>query len=89
MKITNTDIKLSTGTNEKVKAYVSITLDDCFVIHNIRVIEGNNNLFIAMPSYKSNDKFIDICHPINKDFRDYLNETIINEYLNKCGESNE
>lgn len=64
-----------------MKAVVSITLDGEFVVHDIKVIEGDKGLFIAMPSRKtSNGEYRDIAHPINADTRERLQNIIIQEY---------
>lgn len=77
-----TDVRVRKITNEgKMKAVVSVTFDDEFVVHDIKVIEGQNGLFIAMPSRKSPDgEFRDIAHPINADMRARLQTAIIDEY---------
>ena len=65
----------------KLKAYVTVTFDNCFVIHNVKIIEGQSGLFIAMPSRKtSNGEYKDIAHPISADFRNALQSKIIGEY---------
>ncbi len=65
----------------KLKAYVTITFDDSFVIHNIKVIKGEDGLFIAMPSRKTkNGEFKDVAHPINTGFRTKLQDAILDEY---------
>ena len=65
----------------KLKAIVSITLDNEFVIHDIKVIEGEKGLFIAMPSKKSADgEFRDIAHPINSSTREMIQSTILDRY---------
>ena len=65
----------------KLKAIVSITLDNEFVVHDIKVIEGDKGLFIAMPSKKSADgEFRDIAHPINSSTREMIQSTIIDKY---------
>lgn len=65
----------------KMKAIVSITLDDEFVVHDIKVIEGEKGLFIAMPSKKASDgEYRDIAHPINSDTRDRIQSTILTSY---------
>ncbi|MGN0369645.1 MAG: septation regulator SpoVG [Butyrivibrio sp.] len=67
----------------KMKAVVSITLDNEFVIHDIKVIEGDKGLFIAMPSKKSLDgEFRDIAHPINSGTRERLQKQILEAYEN-------
>ena len=64
-----------------MKAVVSITLDDEFVVHDIKVIEGEKGLFIAMPSRKASDgEYRDIAHPINSGTREKIQELILQEY---------
>ena len=77
-----TDVKIKKVTSEgKLKAYVSITFDDCFVIHNLKVIEGKNGIFVAMPNRKTkNGEFKDIAHPINSDCRNAIQSHILTEY---------
>lgn len=66
---------------DKLKAFVSIILDDCFVVSDIKIIQGNNGLFISMPSKKrKNGTFRDIAHPLNNETRRKLEETIIAKY---------
>ncbi|MEE1000197.1 MAG: septation regulator SpoVG [Treponemataceae bacterium] len=65
----------------KLKAYVTITFDGCFVVHNVKIIEGKTGLFIAMPSRKtSTGEYKDVAHPITLDFRTELQEKILAEY---------
>ena len=66
-----TDVRLRrVNTDGRMRAIASITLDDEFVVHDIRVIDGNNGLFVAMPSKRTPDgEFRDIAHPINSDTR--------------------
>ncbi len=65
----------------KLKAVASITIDDVFVVHDIKVIEGDKGLFIAMPSKRSTDgEYRDIAHPISSDTRSYLQKLILDEY---------
>ena len=65
----------------KMKAIVSITLDDEFVVHDIKVIEGEKGLFIAMPSRKTaTGEYRDIAHPINSQTREQIQEIILKEY---------
>ena len=77
-----TDVRVRMVTKEgKMKAVVSITLDNEFVIHDIKVIEGEKGLFIAMPSRKSADgEYRDIAHPINKDTRQTVQALILEKY---------
>lgn len=67
--------------NNRTKAYVTITFDDCFVVRDIRVVDGKNGLFIAMPSRKRPDgEFKDIAHPINTETRRMIEEAILAKY---------
>ena len=77
-----TDVRVRKITKEgKMKAIVSITLDDEFVVHDIKVIEGEKGLFIAMPSRKSSDgEYRDIAHPINTQTRDKLQKLVLEAY---------
>ena len=73
----------------KLKAVASITIDDCFVIHDIKIIEGDQGLFIAMPSRKAQDgTYKDIAHPINSQTRTDLQNLIL-ERLNSLPEATE
>ena len=117
MEITEVRISLREGGNKKLKAYATVTFDDCFVVRNIKVIEGNTGLFVAMPARKMkqfcprcgkkvdlNSKFCsqcgnelalvarepertkssqihqDLAHPINQQFRDYLQKKVLDAY---------
>lgn len=77
-----TDVRVRKITKEgRMKAIVSITLDDEFVVHDIKVIEGEKGLFIAMPSKKAADgEYRDIAHPINSQTRDLIQSTILSSY---------
>jgi len=77
-----TDVRVRKINEEgRMKAIVSITFDDQFVIHDVRVIEGNNGLFVAMPSKKTpSGEFKDIAHPINTEARNYIEEAVIEAY---------
>ena len=80
MKITDVRVK-KVSKEGKMKAVVSITIDDEFVIHDIKVIEGDKGLFIAMPSKKAADgEYRDIAHPINSDTRERIQKLILDRY---------
>ena len=65
----------------KLRAYVTVTFDNCFVVHNVKIIEGKTGLFIAMPSRKTaNGEYKDVAHPISPDFRNELQDKILAEY---------
>ncbi|MDR0910381.1 MAG: septation regulator SpoVG [Spirochaetaceae bacterium] len=77
-----TDIRIRKVTGEgKLKAYVTVTFDDCFVVHNVKIIEGKSGVFIAMPSRKTSaGEYKDVAHPINPDFRAELQKKILDAY---------
>ena len=80
MKITDVRLKKVDGHN-RLKAIASVTIDDCFVIHELRIIDGDNGLFIAMPSRKLPEgEFKDIAHPINAETREQLEKAVLEEY---------
>lgn len=65
----------------KLRAYVTVTFDNCFVVHNVKIIEGKTGLFIAMPSRKTaNGEYKDVAHPISPEFRTELQDKILEEY---------
>ena len=86
-----TDIKIRKFFDEgPMKAVVSVTFDDCFVVHDIKVIEGQEKLFIAMPSRKTPEgEFKDIAHPINAETRELLHDCILQKYQEVLGEAPE
>lgn len=86
-----TDITVRKLTKEgKMKAVVSVTFDDVFVVHDIKVIDGDKGLFIAMPSRRAGDgEYRDIAHPINSDMRDRLQSEILAKYEEAVKESRE
>lgn len=76
-----TEVRVFPVNEEKLKAYVTITLDNCFVIRDLKVIHGNSGLFIAMPAKRRKDgTFKDIAHPLNSDTRERMERTILAEY---------
>ena len=76
-----TEVRVSLRNDDKLKAFVSITLNDSFVIRGLKVIRGNTGLFVAMPSRKRPDgQHQDLAHPINDSTRKYLTERVMTEY---------
>ncbi|MUK88075.1 septation regulator SpoVG [Ornithinibacillus sp. L9] len=82
-----TDVRLRrVNTEGRMRAIASITLDQEFVVHDIRVIDGNNGLFVAMPSKRTPDgEFRDIAHPINSNTRSKIQDAVLEEY-HRAGE---
>lgn len=89
MQITDVRVR-KINTEGKMKAIVSVTFDDCFVVHDIKIIEGENGPFIAMPSRKMPDgEFKDIAHPINIETRAMVSEAVFKAYEEKKAEDEE
>jgi stage V sporulation protein G len=81
VKITSVNVRKIEKENSRMKGIVSILIDDCFAIHDIKIIEGDNGPFVAMPSRRNAvGDYRDIVHPINQETRDMFNEIIIAEY---------
>ena len=78
-----TDIRIrKVEADGKLRAYVTVTFDDCFVVHNVKIIEGKSGRFIAMPSRKTKSgEYKDVAHPINSDFRQTLQDRILEAYM--------
>ena len=89
MKISDVRVR-KINSEGKMKAIVSVTFDDCFVVHDIKIIEGQEGLFIAMPSRKMPDgEFKDIAHPINSETRNLVAEAVFRAYEEKRTEESE
>ena len=81
MEITEVKVYPVRKPDDKLKAFVTIILDDCFVIRDLKIIHGNSGLFVAMPSRKKADgTYADIAHPLNNDMRQRMEEMVIGEY---------
>lgn len=81
MKIT--EVNVFPVNEDRLKAYVSITIDDCFVVRDLKVIRGNNGLFVAMPSKKRKDgQFKDVAHPLNVETRTMIEQAVFDAYEN-------
>ena len=80
MNITDVRVKKFNGEN-RLKAIAAITIDECFVIHELRIIDGKEGLFVAMPSRKMpNGEFKDVAHPINQETRAMIESIVIEAY---------
>lgn len=76
-----TEVKVFPVNEDRLKAYVSITIDGCFVVRDLKIIEGPSGLFVAMPSKKRKDgQFKDIAHPLNQETRQLIEDRIFAEY---------
>ena len=81
-----TDVKVIPVDDEKLKAFVSIVFDQCFVVTDIKIIHGPKGLFVSMPSKKRKDgTFKDIAHPLNNQMRQYLEEKVLTVYRQQVG----
>jgi stage V sporulation protein G len=81
-----TDVKVIPVDDEKLKAFVSIVFDQCFVVTDIKIIHGPKGLFVSMPSKKRKDgTFKDIAHPLNNQMRQYLEEKVLAVYRQQVG----
>jgi stage V sporulation protein G len=86
-----TEVKVFPVNEDRLKAYVTITIDNCFVVRDLKIINGNNGLFVAMPSKKRKDgQFKDIAHPLNNETREHIENKIFEHYegeLKKMGQT--
>ena len=79
-----TEVKVFLVSEERLKAYVSITFENCFVVRDLKVIQGPTGLFVAMPSKKRKDgQFRDIAHPLNQETRAHIEDMVFAEYENE------
>ncbi len=87
MNITDVIVRLISKEG-KMKAVASITIDNVFVVHDIKIIDGANGLFIAMPSRKAQDgEYRDIVHPINQETRSFLQNLILSKYQEEVAQN--
>ncbi len=80
-----TEVRISMRDDAKLKAFASITLDDCFVIRGLKIIKGQTGTFVAMPSRKRKDgDYQDIAHPINNSTRKWMEDIVLSKYEEEC-----
>ena len=85
-----TDVKVFPVNEERLKAYVTIIIDNCFLVREIKVINGNSGYFVAMPSKKRKDgTYRDLAHPINQETRDLLEKVVLDAYWKRVKELEE
>ncbi|MBQ2723468.1 MAG: septation regulator SpoVG [Clostridia bacterium] len=83
MRISEVRIRKVEKEDSKLKAVASVTFDDCFVVHDIKIVEGTEGLFVAMPSRKTKEgEYKDIAHPINPETRSQLSEAVLDAFRN-------
>ena len=88
MKVSDVRIREVRHTDGRLRAVASITIDDCFVVHDIKIFERDGALFIAMPSRKTADgEYKDIAHPLNTETRELLQTLILEKYREMLGEN--
>lgn len=86
MKITSVTVRITEKEDSRMKGIATVLLDDCFAVHDIRIIEGDNGLFIAMPSRKTpTGEYRDIAHPISAECRKLFEDAVIAEYNKEKG----
>lgn len=86
MNISDVRIRVLQDAN-KLKAIASITIDDCFVVHDLKVVDGANGLFVMMPSKKADDgSFKDVAHPLNTETRKLIQSSVLAAYTNAIAE---
>jgi stage V sporulation protein G len=79
--MTITEVRVSLRDDEKLKAFVTITIDGCFVVRGLKIIRGNKGMFVAMPSRRKPDGgYQDLCHPINMATRQWMEDEILAKY---------
>ena len=86
MKITEVRIRKTKDPDGKRKAFASITFDDCFVVHNLKIMENERGLYVLMPSRRTESgEFKDVCHPITPEAREMIQKSVIDAFQNQMG----
>jgi stage V sporulation protein G len=89
LQVDITEVRITLRNEEKLKAFASITFDDCFVVRGLKVINGSQGYFVSMPSRKRKDgSYQDVAHPINNDMRKKIEDKVLDAFeneLNKAG----
>ncbi len=90
MNITEINVKLIKNDESKLKAVATLTIDDCFAIHDIKIIKNNDELFIAMPSKKMpSGEYKDVVHPLNTETRSMIQKMVLEQYAKVLSEAAE
>ncbi len=81
MEITEVRIKRFDAPQGKLLGFASITFDNCFVVHNLRIVSGEKGIFVAMPSRQlPNNKFVDVAHPVTNEMREIIQQVVLSQY---------
>lgn len=81
MQVTSVRVRRFEKPDNKLRGFATITLDNCFMVHNIRIIDGNTGLFVAMPDRKLKDgEYVNVAHPVNNETRKLITDAILAEY---------
>lgn len=81
LRITDTKVRIPPNPDDKLKAFATVIFNDAFVVSDIKIIEGHQGLFVAMPSRRRKDgKFRDVAHPLNSEVRDLIETVLLNQY---------
>lgn len=81
MEVTEVRIKRFEDPQGKLLGFASVTFDDCFVVHNLRVVAGEKGIFVAMPSRQlPNNKFVDVAHPVTNDMRAKIQQAVLRQF---------
>jgi stage V sporulation protein G len=81
LQITQVSIRPYNNGDEKLRAFAAIIFNDCFIVKDLKVIEGHQGRFVAMPSRRGKDGvFRDVCHPLNQEMRDIIERTVLEKY---------
>ncbi|MFH1714826.1 MAG: septation regulator SpoVG [Elusimicrobiota bacterium] len=83
-----TEVRIFLRNEDKLKAYATITFDNAFVVRNLKVVQGQQGLFVAMPSRKMSDgSYKDVAHPVNNEMRNKIEKKVLEAYNTKAGET--
>lgn len=85
--MTITNVRLILRDEDKLKAFATITIDNCFVVRGLKVIAGRDGTFVAMPARRIEHGYQDIAHPINEETRKTVEDAVLTEYRSKTGET--
>ena len=86
MQVTEVKVFTVAKDDERLKAFATIIFDDCFIVRDLKIIDGEEGLFVAMPSKRRKDgRYKDVAHPLNNDMRDLIESAVLVEYKEEAG----